>query len=59
MVLVPPGQLAAIGRLVEAINAGDEHAASVVRKLGGGSVEIVIQPIQIDPVGVPPLKESM
>ncbi len=58
VVLVPPGQLAALGRLIEAINAGDEHAASMLRKLSG-STPIVIEPIQIEPVAVPPLKESM
>ena len=58
VVLVPPGQLAAIGRLLDAINAGDEHAASTLRKLGGAA-SIVIEPIQIEPVAVPPLKESM
>ena len=56
-VLVPPGQLAAIGRLLDAINAGDEHAASAVRKLGTG-VAIEIVPIQIEPVVVPEIKET-
>lgn len=58
VVLVPPGQLAAIGRLLDAINAGDEPAASRLRRLGTDT-PIVIEPIQIEPVAVPPLKESM
>ena len=56
-VLVPSGQLAAIGRLLDAINAGDDRAASAVRKLGAGTV-IEIAPIQIDPVIVPVIKAS-
>jgi hypothetical protein len=56
-VLVPSGQLAAIGRLLDAINAGDDQAASAVRKLGAGSA-IEIAPIQIDPVVVPVIKAS-
>ena len=56
-VLVPSGQLAAIGRLLDAINAGDDRAASAVRKLGAGTV-IEIAPIQIDPVIVPVIKAA-
>ena len=56
-VLVAPGQLAAIGRLLDAINAGDDQAASAVRKLGAGTA-IEIAPIQIDPVIVPVIKAS-
>jgi hypothetical protein len=56
-VLVPPGQLAAIGRLLDAINDGDDQAASAVRKLDVGTA-IEIAPIQIDPVIVPVIKAS-
>ena len=55
-VMVPPGQLAAIGRLLDAINAGDEQAASAIRRLGTVG-EIVIEPIQVDSVAVAPLRE--
>jgi len=58
-VLVPPGQLAAVGRLVAAINDGDERAAENVRRLERSPTEIVIEPIRIEPVVVDPLKESL
>lgn len=53
-IIVPPGQLAALGRLLDAINAGDERAASSLRRLGQDA-PIVIAPIRIEPVVVPPL----
>jgi hypothetical protein len=56
-VLVPASARGAIVRLVEALNAGDERARGAVLRLGLPG-EIVVEPIRIDPVVVPPMKES-
>src|SRR5262245_47740613 len=63
-VLVPAGQRAAIARFAEALNAGDEHALAVVRRLAEGTPssgpgDVTVAPIEIPPVVVVPLKESM
>lgn len=60
-VLVPKSDRMAVARLLEALAAGDAHAIAVMQSVrdAGEPAGVAVTPIEIAPVVVPPLKESL
>jgi hypothetical protein len=63
-VLVPKADRVAVARLLAALSAGDARAVAVIQSLPndaapGGDTAVTVAPIDIAPVVVPPLKESL